>query len=121
MDEGEVFFLLLFDFDDGEVLGCCSYINIVCGVFQVCYLGFFLVVVVQGCGLMVCVLWVVNWYCFEQFGLYWIMVSYLLCNVCSECLLESFGFEREGYVCVYLKIVGVWEDYVLWVLVDVLC
>lgn len=40
MDEGEALLLLLLDPDDGEVLGRCSYTNIVRGVFQACHLGF---------------------------------------------------------------------------------
>ncbi len=36
----------------------------------------------------------------------------------AERLLESLGFEKEGYARAYLKIAGVWEDHVLRALVD---
>lgn len=57
-------------------------------------------------------------YCFEQLGLHRIMASHLPRNARSERLLESLGFEKEGYARAYLKIAGVWEDHVLRALVD---
>ncbi|MBX5533122.1 GNAT family N-acetyltransferase [Pseudomonas aeruginosa] len=104
--------------DDGEVLGRCSYTNIVRGVFQACHLGFSLAAAAQGRGLMARALRVANRYCFEQLGLHRIMASHLPRNARSERLLESLGFEREGYARAYLKIAGVWEDHVLRALVD---
>ncbi|MCS9217852.1 30S ribosomal protein S5 alanine N-acetyltransferase, partial [Pseudomonas aeruginosa] len=47
-----------------------------------------------------------------------IMASHLPRNARSERLLESLGFEKEGYARAYLKIAGVWEDHVLRALVD---
>ena len=118
MDEGEALLLLLLDPDDGEVLGRCSYTNIVRGVFQACHLGFSLAAAAQGRGLMARALRVANRYCFEQLGLHRIMASHLPRNARSERLLESLGFEKEGYARAYLKIAGVWEDHVLRALVD---
>uniref|UniRef100_UPI000EB3697A GNAT family N-acetyltransferase n=2 Tax=Pseudomonas TaxID=286 RepID=UPI000EB3697A len=118
MDEGEALLLLLLDPDDGEVLGRCSYTNIVRGVFQACHLGFSLAAAAQGRGLMARALRVANQYCFEQLGLHRIMASHLPRNARSERLLESLGFEKEGYARAYLKIAGVWEDHVLRALVD---
>lgn len=118
MDEGEALLLLLLDPDDGEVLGRCSYTNIVRGVFQACHLGFSLAAAAQGRGLMARALRVANRYCFEPLGLHRIMASHLPRNARSERLLESLGFEKEGYARAYLKIAGVWEDHVLRALVD---
>lgn len=118
MDDGEALLLLLLDPDDGEVLGRCSYTNIVRGVFQACHLGFSLAAAAQGRGLMARALRVANRYCFEQLGLHRIMASHLPRNARSERLLESLGFEKEGYARAYLKIAGVWEDHVLRALVD---
>ncbi|MDP0800628.1 hypothetical protein Q8F93_26975, partial [Klebsiella pneumoniae] len=60
MDEGEALLLLLLDPDDGEVLGRCSYTNIVRGVFQACHLGFSVAAAAQGRGLMARALRVAN-------------------------------------------------------------
>ncbi|KPY04671.1 Ribosomal-protein-S5p-alanine acetyltransferase [Pseudomonas savastanoi pv. nerii] len=59
-----------------------------------------------------------NRYCFEQMGLHRIMASHMPANVRSERLLQSLGFEKEGYARAYLKIAGVWEDHVLRALIN---
>ncbi|VVM36874.1 hypothetical protein PS682_00069 [Pseudomonas fluorescens] len=61
---------------------------------------------------------ITNRYCFEQMGLHRIMANHLPSNVRSERLLESLGFEREGYAREYLKIAGAWEDHVLRALIN---
>lgn len=109
---GSLFFLLL-EPESGEVLGRCSYTNIVMGAFQACHLGFSLAKSAQGRGLMKKTLQVTNQHCFEHMGLHRIMANHLPSNVRSERLLESLGFEREGYARAYLKIAGAWEDHTL--------
>jgi len=39
-------------------------------------------------------------------------------NEASMRLLESVGFEREGYARAYLRIAGRWQDHVLFALLD---
>ena len=113
MQAGDAVFFLLLEPESGELLGRCNYTNIVRGVFQACHLGFSLAASAQGRGLMNKSLQVTNRYCFEHMGLHRIMASHLPGNVRSERLLESLGFEREGYARAYLKIAGVWEDHTL--------
>ena len=95
MDEGEALLLLLLDPDDGEVLGRCSYTNIVRGVFQACHLGF-----PGRCG------WGRGPDGTSPAGSQpvllraarpaRIMASHLPRNARSERLLESLGFERKA-------------------------
>ncbi|MCK9697987.1 GNAT family N-acetyltransferase [Pseudomonas syringae] len=111
-----VFFLITAP--GGELLGRCSYTNIVRGAFQACNLGFSLAETAQGRGLMKRSLEVTNRYCFEQMGLHRIMASHMPANVRSERLLQSLGFEKEGHARAYLKIAGVWENHVLRALIN---
>ncbi|WPN96599.1 GNAT family N-acetyltransferase [Pseudomonas sp. MUP55] len=113
MQAAESVFFLLLEPESGELLGRCNYTNIVRGVFQACNLGFSLAEVAQGRGLMRKTLQITNSYCFEQVGLHRIMANHLPSNVRSERLLQSLGFEREGYARAYLKIAGAWQDHVL--------
>lgn len=113
MQAGNSIFFLLLAPDSGEVIGRCNYTNIVRGVFQACNLGFSLAESAQGQGLMKKSLQISNRHCFEQMGLHRIMANHLPRNVRSERLLESLGFEKEGYARAYLKIAGVWEDHTL--------
>ncbi|MGR3964883.1 GNAT family N-acetyltransferase [Pseudomonas sp. 910_23] len=113
MHAGNALCFLLLEPKSGEVLARCNYTNIVRGVFQACHLGFSLAESAQGRGLMKKTLQVTNRHCFEQLGLHRIMANHLPRNVRSERLLESLGFEKEGYARAYLKIAGVWEDHTL--------
>jgi ribosomal-protein-alanine N-acetyltransferase len=47
-----------------------------------------------------------------------IMANYMPHNHRSGNLLESLGFEREGYAKDYLLIDGKWQDHVLMALTD---
>ncbi|KPB69671.1 GNAT family N-acetyltransferase [Pseudomonas cannabina] len=113
MQTGNAIFFLVTEPESGELLGRCSYTNIVRGAFQACNLGFSLAETAQGRGLMRRALEVTNRYCFEQMGLHRIMANHMPANVRSERLLQSLGFEKEGYARAYLNIAGVWEDHVL--------
>ncbi|MCF5714344.1 GNAT family N-acetyltransferase [Pseudomonas tremae] len=118
MQAGRAIFFLVTEADGGEVLGRCSYTNVVRGAFQACNLGFSLAESAQGRGLMRRSLEMTNRYCFERMGLHRIMANHMPGNLRSERLLQSLGFEREGFARVYLKIAGVWEDHVLRALVN---
>jgi ribosomal-protein-alanine N-acetyltransferase len=46
------------------------------------------------------------------------MATYTNENQRSAALLDSLGFEKEGYAKSYLNITGVWEDHVLSAMVN---
>ncbi|MBF7140980.1 MULTISPECIES: GNAT family N-acetyltransferase [Pseudomonas] len=113
MEAGRSMFFLILNPENEEVLGRCNYTNIVKGAFWACNLGFSLAAPAQGKRIMGEALKITNAYSFEQIGLHRIMANHLPRNRRSERLLESLGFEKEGYARAYLNIAGVWEDHVL--------
>lgn len=99
--------------DSAELLGLCSFTNIVRGPFQACHLGFSLSEEHQGKGYMAEVLQAAIAHIFQCVGLHRIMANYQPANVRSAALLQRLGFEREGLARRYLKINGHWADHVL--------
>lgn len=97
----------------GDMLGRCSFSNIVRGVFQAAMLGYALDERAVGKGLMEEALRAAIDYCFREWRLHRIMANYMPSNHRSGSLLERLGFEREGYARDYLCIAGAWEDHVL--------
>jgi ribosomal-protein-alanine N-acetyltransferase len=107
------YWLLRAQGSSGEVIGECSFTNIIQGPFKACYLGFSLGSEYQGLGFMHEALQVAIPDIFESHGLHRIMANFQPCNYRSEKLLHRLGFEREGLAKEYLKINGKWADHVL--------
>ena len=97
----------------GQIIGICNFSNIVRGVFQACHLGYSIALSHQGQGYMSEAVKAGIDYMFDQRDLHRIMANYLPDNLRSAALLQSLGFEREGYAKSYLKIHGQWRDHVL--------
>ncbi len=57
-------------------------------------------------------------YMFEVQNMHRIAASYMPRNVRSEAVLQSMGFEREGFAKNYLLINDKWEDHVLTSLIN---
>ena len=104
--------------DGGDIIGVCSFTNIVRGPFQACHLGFSLGGDYQGKGLMHEALAAAISHVFEVHKLHRIMANYQPTNHRSEKLLCRLGFEREGLAKKYLKINGRWADHVLTSLIN---
>lgn len=96
-----------------EVMGRCSFSNIVRGPFQACHLGYSIGAKYQGQGHMTEILSAAIDYVFETVKLHRVMANYIPRNIGSGRVLEKLGFEREGLARSYLKIAGHWEDHVL--------
>lgn len=111
LDRG--YFLLMMSPDERRVLGTVRFANLVRGAFQACHLGYGLDASLQGRGLMREALDVaLNW-AFGELDLHRVMANYMPRNKRSAALLDTLGFQREGYAPDYLKIAGKWEDHVL--------
>ena len=104
--------------DSAELVGLCSFTNIVRGPFQACHLGFSLGERHQGQGYMAEALPAAIAHVFQTMGLHRIMANYQPCNDRSAALLQRLGFEREGLARRYLKINGYWADHVLTSLIN---
>jgi len=104
--------------ESSEIIGQCSFTNIVHGPFQACHLGFSIAQQHQGNGLMLEALKAAIPNVFQTHGLHRIMANYQPDNLRSEILLRRLGFEREGLAKSYLKINGRWTDHVLTSLIN---
>lgn len=105
--------LVAFDKSKSEIIGLCSFSNIVRGAFQACNLGYSISEKKQGTGLMFEMLQASIQYVFAEYNLHRIMANYIPSNVRSGKLLDKLGFQKEGLARSYLKIAGSWQDHVL--------
>jgi ribosomal-protein-alanine N-acetyltransferase len=105
--------LMVFAPDEHRIIATLTFANVVRGAFQACHLGYGVDARQQGQGVMREALTAGLAWAFGPLGLHRVMANYLPRNERSGRLLESLGFEREGYARRYLQIAGVWEDHVL--------
>jgi len=110
--------LLIWCPTSNQLLGECSFTNMIRGAFQACHLEFSIAAEAQGQGLMQEGLSAAIALVFDTYGLHRIMASYCHDNVRSGQLLQRLGFNIEGTARSYLKINGVWRDHVLTALID---
>ncbi len=97
----------------GEVLGACSFTDIVRGAFRSCHLGYSIDRQQQGRGVMTKVLRVAIPFVFEELRLHRIEANYMPTNERSGAVLRRLGFDVNGYARDYLFISGAWRDHVL--------
>lgn len=102
-----------FDKNRTEIMGLCSFSNIVYGAFQACNLGYSIAEKKQGTGLMFEMLQASIQYVFIEYNLHRVMANYIPSNIRSGKLLNKLGFQREGLAKSYLKIADSWQDHVL--------
>jgi len=101
---------------DENIIGNIGLSNIVYGVFQSCYLGYKLDIDEVNTGYMGEGLKKVIEIAFENYKLHRIEANVMPRNVRSIRVLEKLGFENEGISKRYLKINGIWEDHMRFVL-----
>ncbi|MUG31723.1 GNAT family N-acetyltransferase [Psychrobacter sanguinis] len=100
-----------------QVIGVINFSGFMYGVFQAGYVGYSIDSDYEGKGIMSEVLSQALEYVRKHYGLHRIMANYLPDNHRSARLLNTLGFEQEGYAKSYLKINGQWRDHVLTALV----
>ena len=100
--------------DSGDLVGVVDVNEIVRGLFQSAYLGYYAFTPHAGCGLMRQGIEQVLKYCFEVLKLHRLEANIQPQNARSIALVESLGFEKEGYSPRYLKICGKWRDHERW-------
>jgi ribosomal-protein-alanine N-acetyltransferase len=110
--------LAVFLAGEEEMIGCCNFSNIVRGVFQACHLGYAIAAKHQGHGYMREAVQAGIQHMFSKGEMHRVMANHLPENTRSARLLQSLGFEREGYAKAYLMINGRWQDHVLTALVN---
>jgi [ribosomal protein S5]-alanine N-acetyltransferase len=99
---------------EGELAGVINLNEIVRGVFQSAYLGYYAFAPHAGQGYMRRGLDAVLRRAFRELGLHRLEANIQPANTTSIALAKRAGFRREGYSERYLKIGGRWRDHERW-------
>ena len=117
IDNDEAYPFLLFR-DDDVLAGGLTLGQVKRGVVQAATLGYWIGEPYARQGLMSAAVRAVTGYAFATLRLHRIEASCLPHNEASRKLLERTGFTREGYARAYLRINGVWQDHLLFGLLE---
>jgi [ribosomal protein S5]-alanine N-acetyltransferase len=101
-----------------RVIGDLAFSNIVRGAFQSCHLGYKIDGAEASRGLMTEALARACRFAFEELKLHRIEANIIPRNARSIRVVERLGFVNEGLSRKYLKIAGVWEDHLHYVLLN---
>ncbi len=96
--------------DDGAPAGVFNFSNIVRGVFQSAYLGYY--APLAGQGYMSEAMALALDQAFGPMRLHRVEANVQPANARSVALVERLGFAREGYSRRYIKVAGRWRDHV---------
>jgi len=99
---------------DQAVIGVVNLSNIVRGLFQSGYLGYYAFAGYEGHGYMKAGLNAVVRHAFKVLKLHRLEANIQPGNVASLALVRACGFRQEGYSPRYLKINGRWRDHERW-------
>ena len=88
------------------------------GVTQACTLGYWIGAPFARQGYMTAAVRAVIPFVFDSIELHRLEAACLPANTASMRLLERTGFTREGLARRYLKINGVWQDHLLYALLE---
>jgi ribosomal-protein-alanine N-acetyltransferase len=101
---------------DGDLVGVININEIVRGRFQSGFLGYYAFEPHAGRGFMREALQKVLRLAFTRYGLHRVEANIQPDNVRSINLVQSLGFQREGFSPRYLRIGGRWRDHERWAL-----
>ncbi len=110
--------LFVFDAGTSDLVGGLTLCNVRRGVTQSCTLGYWVGAEFAGRGYMTAAVRAVVPFVFDSLELHRLEAACLPENTASTRLLERVGFKREGLARQYLRINGVWQDHVLYALLD---
>ena len=100
----------------GDIVGIININEIVAGVFQSAYLGYYGMVRFSQKGLMTEALRAAVNYAFDDLGLHRLEANIQPDNTPSIALVRRVGFRKEGFSPRYLRINGEWQDHERWAL-----
>jgi ribosomal-protein-alanine N-acetyltransferase len=106
------------DLQQEYILGGFAFSNIVRGAFQSCHLGYYMDGAAINQGYITEALRRGITFAFDELLLHRIEANVMPRNVRSRRVLEKLGFEYEGLSRRYLKIAGVWEDHIHYVMLN---
>jgi len=110
--------LFVYDVQTSELVGGLTLCNVRRGVTQSCTLGYWVGAKHADRGYMTAAVRAVVPFVFDSLELHRLEAACLQTNTASTRLLERVGFKREGLARRYLRINGVWQDHVLYALLD---
>ena len=110
--------LFIFAAASGDLVGGLTLCNVRRGVTQSCTLGYWVGARYTRQGYMTAAVRAVVPFVFDQLELHRLEAACLPTNAASIRLLEKTGFKREGLARSYLRINGVWQDHLLYALLD---
>lgn len=113
-DRSKGFLICLYD--DHTIAGAININEIVRGIFQSGYLGYYLFEQYAGQGYMTEGMRLVIRYAFAELKLHRLEANIQPANKMSVKLVRSLGFNKEGLSRRYLKIGGRWRDHQRWAL-----
>lgn len=100
----------------GAVVGVVNLNEIVGGVFQSAYLGYYGMVAFSRKGLMTDAMRAAIGVAFGELGLHRLEANIQPGNHASIALVRRLGFTKEGFSPRYLRIDGAWRDHERWAL-----
>ena len=121
MHAGQGLRLYLFRRDDPafeQIIGDLGFNNIVRGSFQSCHLGYKVDVGAINQGYITEALRRAITYAFDELKLHRIEANVIPRNTRSRRVVEKLGFTEEGLARQYLKINGVWQDHIHYVVLN---
>ncbi|HVQ10512.1 MAG TPA: GNAT family protein [Methyloceanibacter sp.] len=110
--------LFIFALNSGALVGGLTLCNVRRGVTQACTRGYWIGRTHAHQGYMTAAVRAVIPFVFDSLELHRLEASCLPTNAASIKLLERTGFTREGMARRYLRINGVWQDHLLYALLD---
>jgi ribosomal-protein-alanine N-acetyltransferase len=110
--------LFIFSNADGALVGGLTLCNVRRGVTQACTLGYWTGAPYARQGYMTAAVRAVIPFVFDSLELHRLEAACLPSNTASIKLLERTGFGHEGLARRYLRINGVWQDHLLYALLD---
>lgn len=99
-----------------KIIGVVNINEIVAGIFQSAYLGYYGMSNFARTGVMTQALRAAVGYAFRDLGLHRLEANIQPGNAASIALVQRLGFTREGFSPRYLKIDGEWRDHERWAL-----
>ncbi len=100
----------------GQIVGVVNLNEIVAGVSQSAYLGYYGMAALAGRGLMTEAVRLAAAHAFEVLGLHRLEANIQPGNLRSIALVKRLGFRPEGFSPCYLRIGGEWRDHERWAL-----
>jgi ribosomal-protein-alanine N-acetyltransferase len=110
--------LFIFSATSGALVGGLTLCNVRRGVTQSCTLGYWVGAKYARQGYMTMAVRAVVPFVFDSLELHRLEAACLPTNTASIKLLEKTGFRHEGLARRYLRINGIWQDHLLYALLD---